>query len=189
MQSTPRQPASSDWADDILHFWFEELGPERWFSKDQQLDERIRAQFLQTYEQLRSGVPGDATQTARGSLAAVIVLDQFPRNMFRNSPQSFATDILALSIAQQAIARSLDRELSDQQRTFLYLPFEHSEDRAMQARAVELFSVLGNANYLDYARRHKAVIDRFGRFPHRNVMLGRASSAEELEFLRQNPGF
>jgi len=184
-----RDEASRDWADDILHFWFEELSAQVWFSKDQQLDERIRHRFLETYEQLRSGLPSGATQTARGSLAAVIVLDQFPRNMFRNSPQSFATDVQALSIAQQAIEQSLDKQLSNQQRVFLYMPFQHSEDRAVQARSVELFAGLGEAQNLDYAQRHKAVIDRFGRFPHRNVMLGRVSSAEEREFLEHNPGF
>jgi uncharacterized protein (DUF924 family) len=189
MATTSRDEASRDWADAILRFWFEELGPQEWFGKDRELDERIRHRFLETYEQLRSGLPGGATQTARGSLAAIIVLDQFPRNMFRNSPQSFATDAQALSIAQQAIAQSLDQQLDNLQRVFLYMPFQHSEDRAVQARSVELFTELGEAQNLDYAKRHKAVIDRFGRFAHRNVMLGRVSSAEEREFLKHNPGF
>ena len=184
-----RDAASRDWADDILHFWFEEIKSQDWFSKDQQLDERIRHRFLETYEQLRSGLPSGATQSARGSLAAIIVLDQFPRNMFRNSPQAFATDAQALSIAQQAIAQSLDKQLSNLQRVFLYMPFQHSEDRAVQARSVELFAELAEAQNLDYAKRHQAVIDRFGRFPHRNVMLGRVSSAQEREFLEHNPPF
>jgi len=117
------------------------------------------------------------------------VLDQFSRNMFRGTPRSFATDPLALSIAQHAIAAGLDRQLDNQQRWFLYMPFQHCEDRAVQARSIELFTQLGDRENLGYAQRHKEVIDRFGRFPHRNEVLGRVSTPEELEFIATHRGF
>jgi len=119
----------------------------------------------------------------------VIALDQFPRNMFRNSPRAFATDTLALSISLQAIAAGWDQQLTQQQRLFLYMPFQHSEDRAVQARSIELFTQLGLADNLDYAHRHKNIIDRFGRFPHRNAVLGRQSTTEELQFIATQRGF
>jgi len=186
---TNNAPADADWTDAVLAFWFEETSPDLWFAKNAQLDERIHSRFLQTYERVRNGVPGNAFSSARASLAAVIVLDQFPRNLFRNSPQSFATDARALSIAQQAIASGLDKQLPEPQRVFLYMPFQHSEDRAVQARAIELFASLEDKTTLSYARRHKEVIDRFGRFPHRNAVLGRPSSETEREFLETTPGF
>jgi uncharacterized protein (DUF924 family) len=119
----------------------------------------------------------------------VIVLDQFPRNIYRGLPQAFATDQQALAISQRTIDLALDRELDPQQRIFLYMPFQHSEDRAAQGRSVELFAALGNPEVLAYAREHHAIIEQFGRFPHRNVILGRTSSAQELEFLKKHPGF
>lgn len=179
---------SPGWIDEVLRFWFEELQPEAWFTKNAQVDETIRTRFLALYRQLEQAVPQNAMVNARGALAAVIVLDQFPRNLFRNSPAAFATDARALSISDAAIRASLDRQLSPQQRHFLYMPFQHSEDRAVQARSVELFAGVGD-DALDHARRHKAVIDRFDRFPHRNAVLGRVSSAQETEFLKTNPGF
>ena len=121
-------------------------------------------------------------------MAAVIVLDQFPRNMFRGTAQAFATDAVALKISKDAIAAKLDTQLTPQQRAFLYMPFQHVEDRNDQARSVELFSALG-AESLSYARQHKEVIDRFGRFPHRNAALGRESTPEEIEFMKTHPGF
>ena len=123
------------------------------------------------------------------AIAAVIALDQFPRNMFRGSPRAFATDALALSIAQHAIAAGWDEELTQQQRLFLYMPFQHAEDRAVQARSIELFTRLGLGENLDYANRHKEIVDRFGRFPHRNEVLGRVSTPEEVEFIATHRGF
>jgi uncharacterized protein (DUF924 family) len=184
---TDTAPADARWTDAVLDFWFEETKPELWFAKNAQLDERIRGRFLQTYEQVRNGVPDSAS--ARASLAAVIVLDQFPRNLFRDSPQAFATDAQALSIAQRIIASGLDKQLPESQRAFLYMPFQHSEDRAVQARSIELFASLADEEKLSYAKRHKDVVDRFGRFPHRNVVLGRQSSETEREFLKTSPGF
>ena len=126
---------------------------------------------------------------AAALLAAVIVLDQFPRNLFRGSPRAFATDALALRISHLAIEAQIDSQLTQQQRVFLYMPFQHCEDRALQRRSIELFSSLDDANTLSYAHKHKEVIDRFGRYPHRNAVLGRESTPQELEFLKTHPGF
>jgi uncharacterized protein (DUF924 family) len=178
----------SDWAAQVLHFWFEELQPEAWFRKDERVDAAIRERFGALHEQLARIRPEQLT-TPLESVAAVIVLDQFPRNVFRGSPRAFATDALALSIAQHAIANGVDLQLTQQQRLFLYMPFQHSEDRAVQARSIELFEQLGIAENLDYAQRHKDIIDRFGRFPHRNEVLGRRSTTEELQFVATHRGF
>jgi uncharacterized protein (DUF924 family) len=178
---------TSTWVSAVLQFWFTELKPRQWFVKDEQLDALIRERFLSVYEHVRQGLFDDKKPSARETLAAVIVLDQFPRNMFRGTPQAFATDAQALAMAQSAIARGEDRELPKKRRVFLYMPFQHSEDRAVQARSIELFTALGEN--LGYARRHQEVIERFGRFPHRNAILGRASTPEEREFLEHNPGF
>lgn len=173
---------------EVLGFWFGELGPEDWFGGGGEIDARIRERFLDLHEALRDeGVPEPWRATARGLLAAVIALDQFPRNLYRGDPRAFAADAAALRLAKEALDRGCDRELSEDERKFLYLPFEHSEDPAEQARSVALFSALGDEIGLDHAVRHKAVVDRFGRFPHRNEALGRPSSPEEIEFLKE-PG-
>ncbi len=177
-----------NWTDEVIHFWFEELSSQDWFVRKDSIDRWIRERFMSLYESL-SQREIVRPATAREALAAVVALDQFPRNLFRGSSRAFATDATALSLAQQAIAAGLDRELTAQQRAFLYMPFQHAEDRATQARSVELFTSLGDAQSLDYARRHQEVIDRFGRFPHRNVALGRDSTAEETEFMKHHPGF
>jgi len=171
----------------ILHFWFEDLDPKDWWRKDDALDARIAARFADIYRELQGGVPGAWLETPEGFLAAILVLDQFPRNMFRDTRQAFATDAQALKLAKRAIAQGMDAGLPPEKRAFIYLPFQHSEDSADQARSVELFTELGQALNLDFAVRHKAVIDRFGRFPHRNAILGRKSSDEEIAFLKQ-PG-
>jgi uncharacterized protein (DUF924 family) len=178
----------SDWAAPILHYWFEELQPEAWFRKDEGVDAAIHGRFGALYEQLARIRP-EQLATPLEHVAAVIVLDQFPRNMFRGSARAFATDALALSIARHAIALELDELLTQQQRLFLYMPFQHSEDRAAQARSIELFTQLGLADNLDYAHRHKEIIDRFGRFPHRNAVLGRQSTTDELQFVATQRGF
>jgi uncharacterized protein (DUF924 family) len=173
--------------EDVLGFWFGELRPEQWFKKDAALDQEITRRFGDLHRTLAHGVPADWLATARGALAAVIVLDQFPRNMFRGGAAAFATDGLALSVAEAAIAKGFDARLGVSERKFLYLPFEHAEDGAAQARSVQLYQALGDKDALDYALRHKAIIDRFQRFPHRNAALGRTSTAEELAFLKE-PG-
>ena len=171
--------------DEVLAFWFEELTPDDWFGGGDEVDDRIRERFLALHEALRDGVPESWRATARGMLAAVIALDQFPRNMHRGDPRAFAADPTALALATEAVERSLDRTMSIDERKFLYLPFEHSEDPAVQAWSVELFATLGNEETLGYALRHKEIIDRFGRFPHRNEVLGRESTPEETAFLKE----
>ena len=178
----------SDWSAQILRYWFDELHSDAWFRKDESVDAAIRERFGALYEQLAQIRPQQIA-TPLESIAAVIALDQFPRNMFRGSPRAFATDALALSIAQHAIARGFDEQLTAQQRLFLYMPFQHAEDRAVQARSIELFSRLGLDENLDYARRHKEIIDRFGRFPHRYEVLGRESTGAEREFVASHRGF
>ncbi|HEV8334170.1 MAG TPA: DUF924 family protein [Steroidobacteraceae bacterium] len=178
----------SDWVEQVIRYWFEELRTQAWFRKDTRVDDTIRERFAALHDEVARIRPQQLT-TPRDCLAAVIVLDQFSRNMFRGSPRSFETDALALSISQHAIAAGLDQQLDRQQRWFLYMPFQHSEDRAAQARSIELFTQLGDRENLGYAQRHKEIIDRFGRFPHRNEVLGRASTPEEAQFIATHRGF
>ena len=183
---SPRLECEPSRIDEVLDLWFGEFGPEEWFHGGDAVDARIRECFLDLHEALRSeGVPERWRASARGLLAAVIALDQFPRHLYRGDPRAFASDAAALGLAKEALARGFDRKMSSEERKFLYLPFEHSEDPAEQARSVALFSALGDENSLDYALRHKVVIDRFGRFPHRNEALGRPSTPEEIEFLKE----
>jgi uncharacterized protein (DUF924 family) len=179
---------SDRWVEDVIHFWFEELEPANWFTRSERIDARIRERYQALYERLRTA-PSDSYATPQACLAAVIALDQFPRNIHRNSPRAYEADDLALSISQYAIHRLFDQQLPSQQRMFLYMPWQHSESATVQALSMELFAQLDDKGALDYAQRHKDVIDRFGRFPHRNVVLGRTSSAEELDFLQTHRGF
>jgi uncharacterized protein (DUF924 family) len=169
---------------EVLHFWFEELGEAHWFEKSEHTDAQIRERFLWLHERLVADEGINCT-TRHQLLAAIIVLDQFSRNLFRDTPGAYAADSVARRLARSAIAQGLDVAMTAQERMFLYLPFQHSEDRADQALSVELFAQLGNAEWTRYALKHKAIIDRFGRFPHRNAVLDRHSSAEEVEILRQ----
>jgi uncharacterized protein (DUF924 family) len=178
---------AADWIADVLCFWFEELKPAQWFTKDAELDDFILRRFLKVHERVTAAAEGELLTAPRTALAAVIVLDQFSRNMFRGSARAFATDAKALALADKAIARGFDMLLSTNERVFLYLPFEHSENRVMQARSVALFQALGDPKQMRYAEAHKAIIDRFGRFPHRNAILGRTSTAAEEAFLKE-PG-
>ncbi|MEZ0280849.1 DUF924 family protein [Methyloceanibacter sp.] len=173
--------------DEIVAFWFETLKPEDWYRKNPAIDAAITERFGATYEALKTGVPPDWLAEPKGMLAAIIVLDQFPRNMFRDDARAFATDLAALALAKRAISEGTDMRLAPERRAFIYLPFQHAETRDDQARSIELFTALGNPNNLDFALRHQAIIACFGRFPHRNSVLGRASTAEELAFL-QEPG-
>lgn len=170
-------------AAEVLRFWFEELTPEQWW-RDATLDKLIAARFLDLYHRLRRKVPEDWLETPRAVLAAVLVLDQFPRNMFRGTAAAFATDPQARQLADDAVRRGFDSELSVDERLFLYVPFEHSEALADQERALALIGALGNENYTEFARQHKAVIERFGRFPQRNAALVRRSTPDEEAFLK-----
>jgi uncharacterized protein (DUF924 family) len=176
-------------ASEVLRFWFGEgaeygKAHKRWFEKSPAFDAEVRSRFLRVHESLARF--NDWLDSPGACLARIIVLDQFPRNMFRGTPRAFETDGLALAAARHAIAGGYDRDWLRVEKIFAYLPFEHSEALADQQRACELMRPLGEEQY-DYALRHKAIIERFGRFPHRNAILGRASTAEEIEFLQQ-PG-
>ena len=173
------------WVADILKFWFEETEPDQWFEKDPTLDARIRERFLGLHEFVVSHGNNGLLADAQTALAAVIVLDQMSRNMFRDTPRAFAADPQAISVAEAAIARGCDARLTKDQRMFLYLPFQHAEDRQLQGRSLALMASLGDPELLKWADVHKAIIDRFGRFPHRNGILGRISTPEENEFLKQ----
>ncbi len=168
------------WVEDVLHFWFE-LGEPQWFTRSEEVDAAIRERFLELHRRLVAEAFG--TLAPRPLLAVVIVLDQFSRNLFRDSPRAFAADPVALRLARKGIEHGFDLALRREERHFLYLPFEHSENRADQKLALDLIQSLGNADWTHHAIAHKQLIDRFGRFPHRNIALGRASTAEEIEFL------
>lgn len=178
----------------VFSFWFGEPGspdygkPKSfWFKSTPQLDQQIRNQFEPTYQKALKGELDDLMQTAEGSLALVIILDQFPRNMYRGTPQAFATDPKALEVAKKAIAKGFDKDLLPQQKLFLYLPFQHSECLEDQETSVALFEALKDRENLRYALQHRDIIARFSRFPHRNRMLGRGSTPEEIQFLKM-PG-
>jgi uncharacterized protein (DUF924 family) len=169
-------------AAEVVSFW-REAGPERWFNKDTAFDEEIRNRYLATHEAAAAGKLSDWEQTAEGALALLILLDQFPRNMFRGEARAFATDPLARAIAAGAIVRGFDSQAPEGMRGFFYLPFEHSEDLADQERCVAFYKAAGDAEGLKWAELHADIIRRFGRFPHRNAALGRATTPEEQAFL------
>ena len=174
-------------ARDVLEFWYCQLEPEQWWKRDDAVDRVIISRFGTLYKHVAEAIPESWLVAPRGRLAAVIVLDQFPRNMFRGSAKTFMTDAKALALAEETIDAGLDKELAQAERSFLYMPLQHYEDHEVQERSVVLFEALGDAVQLDFARKHKTIIDRFGRFPHRNEIIGRVSSKEEVEFLKE-PG-
>jgi uncharacterized protein (DUF924 family) len=176
------------WVEDVLHFWFVELGAGAWFEKSDRVDTLIRERFRSLHDQL-SGGPIEIPPSPRAHLAATVVLDQFSRNMYRGSARAFAFDGKALSIARRAIELGYDRDMSVPERQFLYMPFMHSENAFDQVQCVELFSRLQDPELLRYAIEHHRIIDRFGRFPHRNSVLQRESSQEEKEFLQHHEEF
>lgn len=185
MSNTGTPPA--DWAESALAFWFRELASADWFAKSDPVDATIRLRFLDLHERVAADLPDAAAHDARVALAIVILTDQMPRNMFRGTSRAFATDAIALAVAARAVDAGLDRGLGRDERLFLYVPFEHSESLADQEHAVALITPLGNAEYTRYAIAHREIIARFGRFPHRNAVLGRATTAEEAAFL-ETPG-
>ena len=169
----------SDWRSDVLKFWFG-LKPEQWWKSDPELDHRVRQTFLKLWAEKRQ-LPVESFLTdPLSAAAAVILFDQFPRNMFRGDAEQFATDHLALAIAKGALDREFDEKLAHDERKFLFMPFEHSEKLDDQNRAVLLFTQLGDEEQVRYAKKHRDVIERFGRFPHRNKLLGRAPRPAEI---------
>jgi uncharacterized protein (DUF924 family) len=167
------------WVRDILSFWFG-LKPEQWWMGGPELDETCRESFLELWKDQRRFPVDHFLTDAETALAAVILFDQLPRNMFRGHADSFSTDHIALAIAKGAIERGLDQTMGPQERGILYMPFQHSEDLADQQQSLLLYTALGDDGQLSYVRKHHDVIAHFGRFPHRNAMLGRASRPEEL---------
>ncbi|MCC5851414.1 MAG: DUF924 domain-containing protein [Alkalimonas sp.] len=171
----------------VLTFWFEELNKEQWFVKDPELDQQIRDVFGSLHHMAARCELYPWRQEPRGRLAEIIVLDQFSRNIYRDSAQAFACDPLALGLAQEAINLGLDQELTPTEQSFLYLPFMHSESLAIHDVAMRLYDQEGLEDNLQFEIKHRDIIERFGRYPHRNALLGRTSTEEELAFLQQ-PG-
>jgi uncharacterized protein (DUF924 family) len=177
------------WVSDVLRFWFEELSELDWFVRNDAVDDRIRQRFLSLHDHVTAdgGVP--SSSPPRMLLAAVIVLDQFSRNLYRDDPRAFEADADARHLARSIVAQGFDRAMTSPERLFVYLPFEHGESAADQALAVRLIEALGNGYWTRYALAHQAAIARFGRFPFRNAALGRASTADEVAYMNEStPG-
>lgn len=183
-QELPEAPAA---ARELLRFWFEETDPELWFAKNDDFDAACRDRFGALYERAATSEFADWEETPEGCVALVIALDQLPRNIHRGDARAFATDPAARAVLRRALERGFDQVLPRRWRQFLYMPLQHSEDAADQALSVALNATLGDEEVLKFARAHKDIIERFGRFPHRNGALGRETTAEEAAFLEQ-PG-
>ena len=169
-------------AKEVVSFW-REAGPERWFKKDTAFDAEIRRRFYETHEAAAAGKLKAWEESAEGALGLLILLDQFPRNLFRNDPRAFATDKLALAVTAGALIKGFDAQVGPDMRGFFYLPCQHSEDLADQERGEALYGAAGDADGLKWATIHADIIRKFGRFPHRNAVLGRKTTAEEQKFL------
>ena len=176
----------SDWRRDVLTYWFG-LTPEQWWKSDPAIDEEIKERFKQRWAEERRLPVDSFLDDPLTALAAVILFDQFPRNMFRDDAEQFATDHLALAIARGAVDRGFDDRLKSEERGFLYMPFEHSESLADQQRSLQLFTALGDDYLFGFAKKHHDIIERFGRFPHRNAILGRAPRTAEVATGREEP--
>jgi len=172
---------------EVLKFWFEETSPSQWWSKNDDFDRSISDRFSELHHKAACCELFEWRENAPGRLAEILVLDQFSRNMFRGSPRAFAQDALALVLAQEAVASGVDQQLNQVERGFLYLPYMHSESIKIHHVAVRLYSKQGMESTLEWELKHQKIIERFGRYPHRNELLGRISSAEEQDFLKQ-PG-
>jgi uncharacterized protein (DUF924 family) len=169
---------------EVLKFWFEDIDPKMWWAAEPAFDELIRQRFEGLLQQAACGELYSWRLDASGRLAEIIVLDQFSRNMYRNTPRAFSQDPVALVLAQEAVASGAHHRLSPVERSFLFLPYMHSESRVIHVLAEKLYREFAPPTSLDFELRHKAIIDRFGRYPHRNAILGRASTPEEIEFLK-----
>jgi uncharacterized protein (DUF924 family) len=176
---------------DILRFWFEETHPSQWFQTSADFDNTLRDEFLNDYQLARDGVYDGWKRDGKGCLALCLLLDQFPRNMFRGTPQAFNTDDQALLIARHTVSQGFDKLLEPIERRFIYLPYEHSENLNDQKTCLALFETIkdDDPQGYDYAKRHFDVIARFGRFPHRNAILGRETTPDEQAYLDDNGGF
>jgi len=170
---------------DVLQFWFAELAPRQWWVADRELDEEVRDRFASLHAEAAAGALWHWREQPSGRLAEIIVLDQFSRNLFRNTPQAFGCDGMALVLAQEAIRIGADQEFEAPEQAFFYMPYMHSESMAIHSQALKLFDQPGVEFNLEFEIKHKAIIDRFGRYPHRNTILNRASTPEELAFLEQ----
>ncbi len=173
----------------LIAFWFAEPAQALWFNATPEFDRSLRERFLPTYRAAAAGQLAEWEQTPSGALALAVALDQFPLNMFRGQPESFATEAAARAVAERALARGFDQELTPTERLFLYLPFMHGETLADQERSVQLFERLGLDDSTRFARHHRDLIVRFGRFPHRNAILGRDSTPEEAAYLNSPDAF
>ncbi len=171
---------------DVLHFWFQESSPQRWFQKNAAFDETIRSRFSSLHRQAAAGELFRWRDSGEGRLAEILILDQFSRNIFRDDPRAFASDDMALALSQEAIRREDHLSLSVIQRSFLYMPFMHSESPVIHEIAMELFSEPGMETNLKFEILHFEILSKFGRYAHRNRILGRASTPEEVEFLKQD---
>lgn len=170
---------------DILSFWFNDIEPSKWWVKDISFDRRVKEKFLALHEQANKCELFEWRNSAKGSLAEIIVLDQFSRNIFRDTPKAFVSDPLALALSQEAIALGKHHELSETERSFMYMPYMHSESLNIHDIAVELFESNRVQSSLDFEIKHRDIIAKFGRYPHRNAILNRTSTAKELAFLKQ----
>lgn len=168
---------------DVINFWFAETEAKNWFMGGEEFDEVIKERFVDVHEAVRQNECDGWRATPEGSLAEVIVLDQFSRNMFRGSAEAFTYDGQALALAQVAVAKDFHSKLTPVQRQFLYMPYMHSESKHVHETALQLFTELGNEENLTYEKIHKEIVDRFGRYPHRNQQLGRTSTPEEVAYL------
>ena len=171
----------------VLHFWFHETAPQQWCAQSDAFDRIIRQRFFAVWQRAAQGELADWRDTLRGRLAEIIVLDQFSRNLFRDSPAAFAQDLAAVCLAQEALRLPGFAAMKEEERHFILMPLMHSESRAIHTQAAALFERYTSESASDFELRHKAVIDRFGRYPHRNAVLGRESTAEEQDFLSR-PG-
>ena len=173
--------------EEVLSFWFEQNGPEQWWTRDPRFDAEIRSRFGSLHGRAVLGELHGWRDTPEGRLAEIVVLDQFSRNLYRDDGRAFAADGMALALAQEAVRVGADQAVPPVRRPFVYMPYQHSESPQIHEEAMRLFERLEDPESLDFERRHKAIIDRFGRYPHRNEVLGRPSTDEEIAFLRE-PG-
>lgn len=189
MLTDSHDAVTADWAAALLDFWFNHAGEARWWARDAAFDRECLQRFRSIWEEKRHLSPEQFLDRADDALAAVVLFDQLPRNMFRGSKDAYATDDLARQVARGAIAHGYDIQIGGAGRLFFYMPFQHSEDIGDQDLSLSLFEAAGDEQSLDFARQHRAVIQRFGRFPHRNAVLGRTTLPEEAEAAAQGSGW